>query len=152
MQSDANKGGGFSVPRFCTETIFPALDYSSEPPVQSIVVRYVHGDEFKFRHIYRGTPLRHLLTTGWSNFVNQKKLLAGDSIVFLRCQMSNHHLPALSNYRVQSVVKEKDRTCSGAATPKDRTSTPPLSSFNLFSDLLFFPKLDPFSCVFLLEM
>nr|KYP50021.1 Auxin response factor 18 [Cajanus cajan] len=26
----------------------------------------------------------HLLTTGWSSFVNQKKLVAGDSIVFLR--------------------------------------------------------------------
>ncbi|KAE8777604.1 Auxin response factor 10 [Hordeum vulgare] len=86
-QSDANNGGGFSDPLFCTKTIFPALDYSSEPPVQSIVVRDVHGDDFKFLHIYRGTPLRHLLTTGWSNLVNQKKLLAGDSIVFLHCQI-----------------------------------------------------------------
>ncbi|KAL0344636.1 UNVERIFIED_CONTAM: Auxin response factor 18 [Sesamum radiatum] len=47
-QSDANNGGGFSVPR--------------------------------------GTPRRHLLTTGWSNFVNHKKLVAGDSIVFLRAE------------------------------------------------------------------
>ncbi|KAE8790154.1 auxin response factor 8-like [Hordeum vulgare] len=62
-QSNANHDGGFSVPRFCIETIFSALDYSSEPPLQSIIVRDVHGDEFKFRHIYRGTPLRHLLTT-----------------------------------------------------------------------------------------
>ncbi|KAI4994979.1 hypothetical protein ZWY2020_034882 [Hordeum vulgare] len=82
-------------------------------------------DEFKFRHIYRGTPLRHLLTTGWSNFVNEKKLLAGDSIVFLHCQMSNHHLPALSNYRVQSVVKEKERTCFRSAL-RPETKTPPI--------------------------
>ena len=91
-QSDANNGGGFSVPRFCAETIFPPLDYSSEPPVQSIIVKDVHGDEFKFRHIYRGTPRRHLLTTGWSNFVNQKKLLAGDSIVFLRSEGGDVHV------------------------------------------------------------
>ncbi|TVU15207.1 hypothetical protein EJB05_38714, partial [Eragrostis curvula] len=83
-QSDANNGGGFSVPRFCAETIFPELDYRAEPPVQNVFARDVHGIEWKFRHIYRGTPRRHLLTTGWSNFVNQKKLLAGDSIVFLR--------------------------------------------------------------------
>ncbi|MBA0867545.1 hypothetical protein Goshw_001052 [Gossypium schwendimanii] len=44
--SDANNGGGFSVPR--------------------------------------GTPRRHLLTTGWNKFVNQKKLIAGDSVVFMR--------------------------------------------------------------------
>ncbi|PSR82863.1 Auxin response factor like [Actinidia chinensis var. chinensis] len=83
-QSDANNGGGFSVPRYCAETIFPRLDYSAEPPVQTILAKDVHGEIWKFRHIYRGTPRRHLLTTGWSNFVNQKKLIAGDSIVFLR--------------------------------------------------------------------
>ncbi|CAN8326556.1 unnamed protein product [Cochlearia groenlandica] len=83
-QSDANNGGGFSVPRYCAETIFPRLDYNAEPPVQTILAKDVHGDVWKFRHIYRGTPRRHLLTTGWSNFVNQKKLVAGDSIVFMR--------------------------------------------------------------------
>ncbi|XP_078427903.1 auxin response factor 18-like [Wolffia australiana] len=83
-QSDANNGGGFSVPRYCAETIFPRLDYSADPPVQTIAARDVHGEVWKFRHIYRGTPRRHLLTTGWSTFVNQKKLVAGDSIVFLR--------------------------------------------------------------------
>ncbi|KAJ8759169.1 hypothetical protein K2173_004176 [Erythroxylum novogranatense] len=85
-QSDANNGGGFSVPRYCAETIFPRLDYSVEPPVQAIIAKDVHGNNWKFRHIYRGTPRRHLLTTGWSNFVNHKKLVAGDSIVFLRAE------------------------------------------------------------------
>ncbi|KAL8052123.1 hypothetical protein ABFS82_06G189800 [Erythranthe guttata] len=85
-QSDANNGGGFSVPRYCAETIFPRLDYSAEPPVQTILVKDVHGEVWKFRHIYRGTPRRHLLTTGWSNFVNRKKVVAGDSIVFLRAE------------------------------------------------------------------
>ncbi|XP_076910842.1 auxin response factor 18-like [Bidens hawaiensis] len=83
-QSDANNGGGFSVPRYCAETIFPRLDYTAEPPVQIITVKDVHSQIWKFRHIYRGTPRRHLLTTGWSNFVNHKKLVAGDSVMFLR--------------------------------------------------------------------
>ncbi|KAL0426405.1 UNVERIFIED_CONTAM: Auxin response factor 18 [Sesamum latifolium] len=85
-QSDANNGGGFSVPRYCADTIFPRLDYSADPPVQTILAKDVHGEIWKFRHIYRGTPRRHLLTTGWSNFVNHKKLVAGDSIVFLRAE------------------------------------------------------------------
>ncbi|XP_024541392.1 auxin response factor 10 [Selaginella moellendorffii] len=83
-QSDANNGGGFSVPRYCAETIFPRLDYSVDPPVQTVLAKDVHGEVWKFRHIYRGTPRRHLLTTGWSTFVNHKKLVAGDAIVFLR--------------------------------------------------------------------
>ncbi|KAL8525434.1 hypothetical protein ACS0TY_014881 [Phlomoides rotata] len=83
-QSDANNGGGFSVPRSCAETVFPHLDYKADPPVQNVFAKDVHGEIWKFRHIYRGTPRRHLLTTGWSIFVNKKNLAAGDSIVFAK--------------------------------------------------------------------
>ncbi|GMI77194.1 auxin response factor 17 [Hibiscus trionum] len=82
--SDANNGGGFSVPRFCADSIFPPLDYNADPPVQTLSATDVRGGTWEFRHIYRGTPRRHLLTTGWSKFVNQKKLIAGDSVVFMR--------------------------------------------------------------------
>ncbi|CAI0401844.1 unnamed protein product [Linum tenue] len=85
-QSDANNGGRFSVSRYCAETIFPRLDYTTDPPVQTVVAKDVHSEVWKFKHIYRGTPRRHLLTIGWSTFVNQKKLVAGDSIVFLRAE------------------------------------------------------------------
>ncbi|CAM8889114.1 unnamed protein product [Rhodiola kirilowii] len=83
-QSDANNGGGFSVPKYCAESLFPALDYSADPPVQNLHLKDVHGMVWKFRHIYRGTPRRHLLTTGWSTYVNHKKLISGDSVVFMR--------------------------------------------------------------------
>ncbi|OIT19118.1 PREDICTED: auxin response factor 17-like [Nicotiana attenuata] len=82
--SDANNGGGFSVPRFCADSIFPRLNFVAEPPVQNLSIRDIHGCVWEFRHIYRGTPRRHLLTTGWSKFVNSKKLVAGDSAVFAR--------------------------------------------------------------------
>ncbi|XP_038704495.1 auxin response factor 17 isoform X2 [Tripterygium wilfordii] len=82
--SDANNGGGFSVPRFCADSIFPPLNFQAEPPVQTLTLTDVHGTRWDFRHIYRGTPRRHLLTTGWSKFVNHKKLIAGDSVVFMR--------------------------------------------------------------------
>ncbi|XP_062021215.1 auxin response factor 16-like [Rosa rugosa] len=83
-QSDANNGGSFSVPRYCVEIIFLRLDYSADPPVQTVVTKGVHGEVWKFQHIYLGIPRRHLLMTEWSMFVNQKKLVVGDSIVFLR--------------------------------------------------------------------
>lgn len=82
--SDANNGGGFSVPRFCADTIFPQLNYQIDPPVQNLEVTDIHGVLWTFRHIYRGTPRRHLLTTGWSRFVNNKKLVAGDSVIFMK--------------------------------------------------------------------
>ncbi|XP_073118656.1 auxin response factor 17 [Henckelia pumila] len=82
--SDANNGGGFSVPRYCAESIFPPLDFEADPPVQNLTMKDTNNNAWEFRHIYRGTPRRHLLTTGWSKFVNAKRLVAGDSTVFMR--------------------------------------------------------------------
>ncbi|KAF8660332.1 hypothetical protein HU200_057909 [Digitaria exilis] len=82
--SDTSTHGGFSVPRRAAEKLFPQLDYSMQPPSQELIVRDLHDNLWTFRHIYRGQPKRHLLTTGWSHFVGAKRLKAGDSIVFIR--------------------------------------------------------------------
>ncbi|KAI3741689.1 hypothetical protein L1987_59363 [Smallanthus sonchifolius] len=82
--SDTSTHGGFSVPRRAAEDCFPPLDYKQQRPSQELVAKDLHGFEWKFRHIYRGQPRRHLLTTGWSAFVNKKKLVCGDAVLFLR--------------------------------------------------------------------
>lgn len=84
--SDTSTHGGFSVPRRAAEDCFPPLDYKLQRPSQELVAKDLHGVEWKFRHIYRGQPRRHLLTTGWSIFVNQKNLVSGDAVLFLRGQ------------------------------------------------------------------
>ncbi|XP_073279437.1 auxin response factor 3-like isoform X1 [Primulina huaijiensis] len=82
--SDTSTHGGFSVPRRAAEDCFPPLDYKQQRPSQELVAKDLHGVEWKFRHIYRGQPRRHLLTSGWSAFVNNKKLVSGDAVLFLR--------------------------------------------------------------------
>ncbi|KAH9617072.1 hypothetical protein KSS87_019884 [Heliosperma pusillum] len=82
--SDTSTHGGFSVPRRAAEKIFPTLDFSMQPPAQELVARDLHDNVWTFRHIYRGQPKRHLLTTGWSLFVSGKRLSAGDSVLFIR--------------------------------------------------------------------
>uniref|UniRef100_A0A0E0CEF2 Auxin response factor n=1 Tax=Oryza meridionalis TaxID=40149 RepID=A0A0E0CEF2_9ORYZ len=82
--SDTSTHGGFSVPRRAAERIFPRLDFSMQPPAQELQARDLHDNVWTFRHIYRGQPKRHLLTTGWSLFVSGKRLLAGDSVLFIR--------------------------------------------------------------------
>ncbi|RDX90064.1 Auxin response factor 6, partial [Mucuna pruriens] len=81
--SDTSTHGGFSVPRRAAEKVFPPLDFSQQPPCQELIARDLHGNEWKFRHIFRGQPKRHLLTTGWSVFVSAKRLVAGDSVLFI---------------------------------------------------------------------
>ncbi|XP_064997138.1 auxin response factor 15-like isoform X1 [Musa acuminata AAA Group] len=82
--SDTSTHGGFSVPRRAAEDCFPPLDYKQQRPSQELVAKDLHSMEWRFRHIYRGQPRRHLLTTGWSAFVNRKKLSSGDAVLFLR--------------------------------------------------------------------
>lgn len=82
--SDTSTHGGFSVPRRAAEDCFPPLDYRQQRPSQELVVKDLYGMEWKFRHIYRGRPRRHLLTSGWSAFINKKNLVSGDAVLFLR--------------------------------------------------------------------
>ncbi|KAJ4711500.1 Auxin response factor [Melia azedarach] len=82
--SDTSTHGGFSVLRRHAEECLPALDMSKQPPTQELVTKDLHGNEWRFRHIFRGQPRRHLLQSGWSLFVSSKKLVAGDAFIFLR--------------------------------------------------------------------
>lgn len=44
---------------------------------------FLHNVIFYFLLIISGQPKRHLLTTGWSVFVSAKRLVAGDSVLFI---------------------------------------------------------------------
>ncbi|KAK4379240.1 hypothetical protein RND71_001102 [Anisodus tanguticus] len=82
--SDTSTHGGFSVLRKHANECLPQLDMTQAIPTQDLVAKDLHGYEWRFKHIFRGQPRRHLLTTGWSTFVTSKRLVAGDAFVFLR--------------------------------------------------------------------
>ncbi|XP_065858545.1 auxin response factor 9-like [Euphorbia lathyris] len=86
--SDTSTHGGFSVLRKHATECLPLLDMTQQTPTQELVAKDLHGYEWRFKHIFRGQPRRHLLTTGWSTFVTSKRLVAGDSFVFLRDESS----------------------------------------------------------------
>ncbi|KAJ6792402.1 auxin response factor 9-like isoform X1 [Iris pallida] len=82
--SDTSTHGGFSVLRRHANDCLPPLDMSQQTPTQELAAKDLHGFEWRFKHIFRGQPRRHLLTTGWSTFVTSKRLVTGDSFVFMR--------------------------------------------------------------------
>ncbi|XP_042456403.1 auxin response factor 4-like isoform X1 [Zingiber officinale] len=82
--SDTSTHGGFSVLRRHADECLPPLDMRQQPPTQELVAKDLHGAEWRFRHIFRGQPRRHLLQSGWSVFVSSKRLVAGDAFIFLR--------------------------------------------------------------------
>ncbi|XP_008776920.2 auxin response factor 2A-like [Phoenix dactylifera] len=82
--SDTSTHGGFSVLRRHADECLPPLDMRLQPPTQELLAKDLHGVEWRFRHIFRGQPRRHLLQSGWSVFVSSKRLVAGDAFIFLR--------------------------------------------------------------------
>ncbi|CAA6665752.1 unnamed protein product [Spirodela intermedia] len=82
--SDTSTHGGFSVLRKHASECLPPLDMTQQIPTQELATKDLHGFEWRFKHIFRGQPRRHLLTTGWSTFVSSKRLVAGDAFVFMR--------------------------------------------------------------------
>ncbi|XP_028757045.1 auxin response factor 4 isoform X2 [Neltuma alba] len=112
--SDTSTHGGFSVPRRAAEDCFPPLDYKQQRPSQELVAKDLHGVEWKFRHIYRGQPRRHLLTTGWSIFVSQKNLVSGDAVLFLRGESGELRLGIRRSVRPRNGLPESiigDQNC-----------------------------------------
>ncbi|KAK8935442.1 Auxin response factor 12 [Platanthera zijinensis] len=109
--SDTSTHGGFSVPRRAAEKVFPPLDFSLQPPAQELIARDLHEVEWKFRHIFRGQPKRHLLTTGWSVFVSAKRLVAGDSVLFIWNENNQLLLGIRHGNRPQTVMPSSFLSC-----------------------------------------
>uniref|UniRef100_A0A0A9G6W1 Auxin response factor n=1 Tax=Arundo donax TaxID=35708 RepID=A0A0A9G6W1_ARUDO len=128
--SDTSTHGGFSVPRRAAEDCFPPLDYNQLRPSQELIAKDLHGMKWRLRHIYRGQPRRHLLTTGWSSFINKKKLVSGDAVLFLRgndgeLRLGVRRAVQLNNEALLEAVGSTDsklRTLSAVACSLDNRS------------------------------
>ncbi|CAM0880587.1 unnamed protein product [Alopecurus aequalis] len=102
--SDTSTHGGFSVLRRHANDCLPPLDMSMPTPTQELISKDLHGSEWRFKHIYRGQPRRHLLTTGWSTFVTSKKLIAGDAFVYLRSETGEQRVGVRRLVQKQSTM------------------------------------------------
>ncbi|KAL6610502.1 hypothetical protein ACP70R_040471 [Stipagrostis hirtigluma subsp. patula] len=136
--SDTSTHGGFSVPRRAAEDCFPPLvthwklapDHMQLRPSQELIAKDLHGMKWTFRHIYRGQPRRHLLTTGWTSFINKKKLVSGDAVLFLRgddgeLRLGVRRAVQLRNeavFEAVSSTESKLRTLSAVARALDSRS------------------------------
>ncbi|XP_040379889.1 auxin response factor 1 isoform X2 [Oryza brachyantha] len=102
--SDTSTHGGFSVLRRHANECLPPLDMSMATPTQELITKDLHRSEWRFKHIYRGQPRRHLLTTGWSTFVTSKKLISGDAFVYLRSETGEQHVGVRRLVQKQSTM------------------------------------------------
>ncbi|GJX25757.1 auxin response factor 1, partial [Tanacetum coccineum] len=130
--SDTSTHGGFSVLRRHADDCLPPLnatnydfrgqDMTQQPPWQELIASDLHGNEWHFRHIFRGQPRRHLLTTGWSVFVSAKKGENGELRVGVR------RLMRLLNNMPSSVISSHSMHLGVLATASHAIATGTLFS------------------------
>ncbi|XP_076900872.1 auxin response factor 11-like [Bidens hawaiensis] len=133
--SDTSTHGGFSVLRKHAQECLPALIMNQEAPSQEIEAFDLHGTIWRFKHIFRGQPKRHLLITRWSNFVTQKKLVTGDTLVFLRSENGHSRVGIRRQARLHtsapsSVISSQSMHLGVLATSSHAVSTQ--SRFTVF--------------------
>ncbi|KAF5734342.1 hypothetical protein HS088_TW16G00791 [Tripterygium wilfordii] len=126
--SDTSTHGGFSVLRKHATECLPPLDMTQATPTQELVAKDLHGYNWRFKHIIRGQPRRHLLTTGWSTFVTSKRLVAGDSFVFLRgvngvLRVGVRHLARQQSSMPSSVISSQSMHVGVLATASHAVQT-----------------------------
>lgn len=114
----------FCVDLYCATFIFPELDYALDHPIQNISAKDVFGKVWEFSHTCikgrYGITHQHYLINGWSNFVEQKKLVVGDSVVFLKADNGDLSVgirrrpkKQIGNVSVDSVIDSSTRAANG---------------------------------------
>lgn len=108
--SDVGKLNRLVIPKQHAERCFP-LDLSANSPGQTLSFEDVSGKHWRFRYSYWNSSQSYVLTKGWSRFVKEKKLDAGDIVSFERGR----------NHELYIDFRRKQITAGGTST-SDRSS------------------------------
>ncbi|CAN4109483.1 unnamed protein product [Withania somnifera] len=84
--SDVGKLNRLVIPKQNAEKYFPLNELISDSSENGFVLRFEDelGKLWKFRYSYWNSSQSYVLTKGWSRFVKEKKLDAGDVVLFER--------------------------------------------------------------------
>jgi len=87
--SDVGKLNRLVIPKQHAERYFPALDASAAAAVgagKGLVLSFEDraGKAWRFRYSYWNSSQSYVMTKGWSRFVKEKRLGAGDTVLFSR--------------------------------------------------------------------
>ncbi|MCL7040110.1 hypothetical protein MKW94_020998, partial [Papaver nudicaule] len=140
--SDTSTHGGFSVLKRHADECLPPLDMSQQLPSQELVARDLHGLEWRFRHVYRGHPKRHLFTTGWSSYVSSKKLVTGDTFVFLRGENGELRVGVRRAMETQQNASSSVISCRSMQLGVLATASHAISTGTMFS-VYYHPRMSP---------
>ncbi|XP_054784356.1 B3 domain-containing protein Os03g0120900-like [Prosopis cineraria] len=113
--SDVGKLNRLVIPKQHAEKYFP-LDSSSNEKGLLLNFEDRHGKPWRFRYSYWNSSQSYVMTKGWSRFVKENKLDAGDIVSF--------HRGASESYRHQLYIDWRRRPDHGPGGPDPHLITP----------------------------
>jgi len=111
--SDVGKLNRLVIPKQHAERCFP-LDLSANSPGQTLSFEDVSGKHWRFRYSYWNSSQSYVLTKGWSRFVKEKRLDAGDIVSFERGPNQELHI----DFRRKQVAAAAGGTPSSSASDR----------------------------------
>ncbi|KAK1300354.1 B3 domain-containing protein [Acorus calamus] len=90
--SDVGKLNRLVIPKHHAETHFPLVSSSSEKGGLTLCFEDESGKQWRFRYSYWNSSQSYVLTKGWSRYVKEKRLDAGDVVSFGRCRRDRSRL------------------------------------------------------------
>ncbi|KFK37451.1 hypothetical protein AALP_AA4G258600 [Arabis alpina] len=136
--SDVGKLNRLVIPKQHAERYFP-LDSSSNEKGLLLNFEDLTGKSWRFRYSYWNSSQSYVMTKGWSRFVKDKKLDAGDIVSFQRCVGDSGNETSTTrlfiDWRKRPKVPEQPHFLTGAMFPRFYSfpTTTSTSSYNLYN-------------------
>nr|QDB64641.1 RAV [Bryum argenteum] len=130
--SDVGKLNRLVIPKQHAERCFP-LDLSANSPGQTLSFEDVSGKHWRFRYSYWNSSQSYVLTKGWSRFVKEKKLDAGDIVSFERGPSQELYIDFRRKQVISGGTSASDRPtfrsawtgpCSNSFSPSKGSGSP----------------------------
>ncbi|KAF7818819.1 B3 domain-containing protein [Senna tora] len=141
--SDVGKLNRLVIPKQQAEKYFPLSDSGEN---KGVVLSF--EDEsckcWRFRYSYWNSSQSYVLTKGWSRYVKDKRLLAGDVVCFLRRGRQSHQKQSCNkvlrlfgvNMECQTPPETQDKQEeAGESTPQYPTTTHHMTSSSTYHNL-----------------
>ncbi|KAJ3672660.1 hypothetical protein LUZ60_007381 [Juncus effusus] len=107
--SDVGKLNRLVIPKQHAERHFPRLEQPSAGMLLCFEDR-ANGETWHFRYSYWGSSQSYVITKGWSRFVRQKQLSAGDTVSFSSDKRRNCLFISYSHRISTNIVKVSSET------------------------------------------
>ncbi|KAJ0778404.1 putative transcription factor ARF family [Helianthus annuus] len=109
LSTTESQGTYLIVDREKAEAMFPPVQDSNDPTSYIMMkAKDINGQDWEFKHLYEKERKRHKLTAGWTAFVNAKRLVKGDTVIFSKTENADLRVGVIKARSGMGKVRPED--------------------------------------------